>query len=185
MTSYREQGCEVPTGNGGFSVYCAEGASLRTSIPEGAPEGPFHHSSRWLFRYMLNGARVSRAQSSGRVNNSLGVKLVEIESRYKTAITSGISLASGSRRLQFQRQFGSLPWLVVSSSVQWSGEGKFVEATETSKSCRPTQTAFKRTLTFVQIVYYVSITIRPLTTKHLEFEIEHEIDAFISLHLIY
>ncbi|KAL2733898.1 hypothetical protein V1478_003596, partial [Vespula squamosa] len=45
---------EVPTGNGGFSVYCAEGASLRTSIPEGAPEGSFHHSSRWLFSYMLN-----------------------------------------------------------------------------------------------------------------------------------
>ncbi|KAI4498621.1 hypothetical protein M0802_006327 [Mischocyttarus mexicanus] len=39
------------------------------------------------------------------------------------AITSEISLASGSRRrLQFQRQFGSLPWLAVSSGVQWSGE---------------------------------------------------------------
>lgn len=48
----------MPTGNGGFSVYCGEGASSRTSIPEGPPEGPFHHSSRWLFSYMLNGARV-------------------------------------------------------------------------------------------------------------------------------
>ncbi|KAL2733899.1 hypothetical protein V1478_003597 [Vespula squamosa] len=133
------------------------------------------------------GDRANRTYGDNEGLNRVQYEITYCELSSQTAITSGISLASGSRRLQFQRQFGSLPWLVVSSGVQWSGEGKFVEATETSKSCRPTQTAFKRTLTFVQIVYYVSITIRPLTTKHLEFEIEHETNAFISLtlHLIH